>query len=57
MMERMDGKSIGRSVYEFYNLFHIDQAFKGKKITVEITAADRSGENPRARKTIVLEVL
>jgi len=57
LMERIDGRSIGRSVYEFYNLFHVDQAWKGKKVTVEVTAADRSGEYSRAKRTIVLEVL
>ena len=57
MMERIDReKSIGRSVYEFYNLFSIDRDWRGKRVTVTITAADRSGEYPLARQTIILEV-
>jgi hypothetical protein len=57
MMERIDReKSIGRSVYEFYNLFSIDRDWRGKRVTVTITAADRSGEYSMARQTIILEV-
>ena len=58
LMERTDGgKSIGRSVYEFYNLFLVDEAWRGKRIVVRITATDRGGENPEANQTIVLEVV
>lgn len=58
LMERInDGKSIGQSVYEFYNLFRIDPVWKGKRVTVEITAADHRGENLQAKQTIVLEVI
>ena len=58
LMERVDhGKSIGRSVYEFYNLFSVDETWRGKRVTVEITAADREGEKDQAKHTIVLEVV
>ncbi len=58
LMERIhDGKSIGRSVYEFYNLFRIDESWKGKRVKVEITAADRRGEKDQAKQTLVLEVI
>ena len=58
LMERIDGgKSIGRSVYEFYNIFLVDEAWRGKRIVVRITATDRGGENPEANQTIVLEVV
>ena len=58
LMERIDdGKSIGRSVYEFYNLFSIDESWHGKRVMLEITAADRRGENTQAKQTLVLEVV
>jgi hypothetical protein len=58
LMERIDdGKSIGRSVYEFYNLFSIDEAWHGKRVILEITAADREGEKDQAKQTLVLEVV
>ena len=58
LMERIDdGKSIGRSVYEFYNLFSVDEAWRGKQLVVEITAADHGGEKDQAKQTLVLEVV
>ena len=56
MMERIDTRSIGTSVYEFYNLFFIDPAWKGKDLTVRITACDRSGEKSGASQQLTIRV-
>jgi hypothetical protein len=45
MLERFDGESIGRSVYEFYNLFEIPADASGKTLTVTVTACDRYGRD------------
>ena len=57
LLERIDGDSIGFSVYEFYNIFHVDENWKGKTLTVEMTACDADGENPLAKKTVTVTVL
>lgn len=57
LMERIDGKSIGYSVYEFYNIFHIDKDLKGKTLTVQMTACDQNGEYPKAKKVFQLHVV
>lgn len=57
MLERIDSYSIGRSVYEFYNIFRIGEALRGKTLTVTLTACDRRGENPQAKKTVEIKVI
>lgn len=43
MLERFDGGSIGKSVFEFYNLLEIGQEFAGKTVTVSVEAFDTHG--------------
>lgn len=57
LMQRIDGHPIGFSVYEFYNIFHLDEDMKGKTLTVEMTACDINGENPRAKKVFKMNVV
>ena len=46
LMERIDkGLSIGSSVYEFYNIFSVKPSWKGRTVTIRVTACDKSGEN------------
>lgn len=54
LMERIDGQSIGTSVYEFYHLFRIRREWAGKTVTVTVRAADRTGIHPLAVDTITL---
>lgn len=56
MLERIDGNSIGRSVYEFYNLFRISEKWAGKTVTVTVQAADRNQKHPLAKKTLKIDV-
>lgn len=57
MMERIDEESIGCSVYEFYNIFSIDENMVGKRIKIHITACDNEGEKKEATDTIIIKVL
>ena len=57
MLERIDGDSIGRSVYEFYNLFRINEKWAGKTVTVTVQAADRNQKHPLAKKTLKIDVV
>ena len=56
MLERIDGDPIGRSVYEFYNLFHIGKEMKGRCIRIRVAACDRGGEHAGADAELVLRV-
>ncbi len=57
MLERIDGEPIGRSVYEFYNLFHVGKEMKGKRIKIRVAACDKGGEHVGADATLILRVL
>ncbi len=56
LLERIDGESIGTSVYEFYNLFPIDATLAGKTLTVTVQAADRKQKHPLAVQTLTVRV-
>ncbi len=56
LMERIDKDSIGTSVYEFYNLFTIDRKYKGKVLTIRVTACDKHGERQNASASLTLRV-
>lgn len=57
MLERFEnGSSIGSSVYEFYNLIHIDKRFAGKTLTLTVQAADKQGLYPKAVQSIRITV-
>ena len=57
MLERIDGESIGKSVFEFYNIFEIEKAWAGKTIEFHVTACDNSGEKEGAEGTILIKVI
>ena len=59
MMERFTGTGclIGKSVFEFYNIFHVDESYAGRDILVTLTACDKSGENKLATDRILLHVM
>ena len=42
-MERIDEYSIGTSVYEFYNIIHIEDGWSNKDIDVEVECLDAKG--------------
>lgn len=56
LMERIDKHSIGRSVYEFYNLFTIAPSLKGKDLTIRVKACDKHGEKDGASKRLTIHV-
>lgn len=56
LMERIDKKPIGKSVYEFYNLFFIDPSWEGKKLTIKVTPCDKCGEKKNASKKLTIHV-
>ena len=56
-MERIDGTSIGRSVYEFYNLFEIKETDKGKKLRFELEAQNDEGRSSFHKITFVIDVI
>lgn len=43
LMERVDEKSIGRSVYEFYNIFRIGEEYRNRTVKVTISAVFADG--------------
>ena len=57
LMERIDGASIGTSVYEFYNLFHFDEMEKGKTIEISMEIYNDEGKMSDCMKKIEAEVL
>ena len=57
LMQRIDKYPIGSSVYEFYNIFKIDEKYKGKDISVRITACDNNGEKNAATASIKIHVI
>ena len=57
LMERIDGTSIGRSVYEFYNLFEIKDTDKGKKLRFELEAQNDEGRSSFHKITFVIDVI
>lgn len=48
--------SIGKSVFEFYNIFHVDESYAGRDILVTLTACDKSGEYKPASDRIILHI-
>lgn len=56
MLERYDGKPIGSSVFEFYNLFRIPEEWRGHSISVRLTPCDNSGEKRTAAKLLCIRV-
>ena len=56
-MLRIDKEPIGRSVFEFYNLFKIDESYKDKHLKIIIKAIDRYGCSENAQKEIELDVV
>jgi hypothetical protein len=56
LMERIEGHSIGTSVYEFYHLFSIDPSLKGKDLSIRITACDKNGEKEGASAQLTVHV-
>ena len=56
LMERIDRKSLGYSVYEFYNLFKIDSSLKGKDLKLTVVACDLDGEKAEAIKQVKIHV-
>ena len=57
LMERIDETSIGRSVYEFYNLFEIKETDKGKKLRFELEAQNDEGRSSFHKITFVIDVI
>ena len=57
LMERIDGTSIGTSVYEFYNLFHFDEKEKGKMIEISMEIYNDEGKMSDCMKKLEAEVL
>ena len=57
LMERIDEGSIGASVYEFYNLFHVDRDHKGKRIIVSIEALNDKGRICDQKIELIMDVL
>lgn len=55
-MERVEDRSIGKSVYEFYNLVNIKQEWKNKNIKVIIENIDAKGNYTQATTQINIEV-
>ena len=57
MMERIDDHSIGKSVFESYNLFEIPEAMKGTTVSVHITAYDRHGKRCKGESLFTTKVI
>lgn len=56
LMERIDDKSICKSVYEFYNIFEIPKSLAGTKIKLSLIPKTRKGESKGIEKTITINV-
>ena len=57
-MLRIKGdKTLERSVFEFYNLFNIDESFAGKTWEVEIQLKDRKGNVTGFKRELSLEII
>ena len=57
MMERIDGESIGKSVFEFYNIFEIEKGWTGKTIEIKIIACDNNGEKEGAEGILFAKII
>ena len=57
LMERIDGKSIGKSVFEAYNLFRIGSECAGKTVHVTMRGYDSRGQETPARGQLTLPVI
>ena len=44
-MERIDSESIGKSIYEFYNIIHIDDSWSNKNINIKVECIDAKGNS------------
>lgn len=56
-MERVIDKSIGNSVYEFYNVFKIDESLKNKNLSVNINCLDKYGKLMKYQEHINIKVV
>lgn len=56
MLERIGKTSIGRSVFEFYNLFHIGGEYAGKTVSITIEGIDSHGSATPAKGELTLFV-
>ena len=57
MMERINGESIGKSVFEFYNIFEIEKEWAGKTIEIKVIACDNSGEKEGAEGILFAKII
>ncbi len=57
MMERIDKESIGKSVYEFYNVFPVSDKDKGKTIDVSLYVRNDKGRRSNNVKNVKIRVL
>ena len=57
MMERIDGESIGKSVFEFYNIFEIEKEWTGKTIEIKVIACDNNGEKEGAEGILFAKII
>ena len=57
MMERIDKRSIGKSVFESYNVFHLPEEMSGSLVTVTITAYDRFGNRCKGESRFLMKVI
>ena len=56
-MERIDGESIGTSVYEFYNVFRFEEKDKGKTFEITMEIYNDEGKMSECIQKIEAEVL
>ena len=57
LMERIDGESIGTSVYEFYNVFRFEEKDKGKTFEITMEIYNDEGKMSECIQKIEAEVL
>ena len=56
MQRTQNGVPLGRSVFEFYNLFDIPAAWAGKTVRLRIEACDENGPHPDASLETALHI-
>ena len=55
-IERIDGETHERALFEFYNIFSLPRSFKGEKISVRLSCFDRKGRETPAKAELTLTV-
>ena len=57
-LERFEkGESIGKSVYEFYNILHIDKEYAGQQLKVDVVCIDQKGNETKAQASLNIKVI